>query len=244
MQAAGEMVLPQTLRQGRHNLHLRPAQARRQAPGITGAPTQLLRGQAAGDVPMKGAVILSLCDYTGNWSAPYAEAGYDVRRVDLQHGQDVRLLEHLRLPVHGILAAPPCTAFSKAGAWKWKEKGTAGLLEGLALVDACLRAVAIYRPVWWALENPAGRLRRWLGKPAWSFQPCNFGDPWTKRTFLWGCFTPPTPLFSEQARQAVEPLALPGAPGSNDYTTRLNSKDVRRSATPPGFAKAFFECNP
>src|SRR5262249_3836490 len=179
-----------------------------------------------------------------NWCRPYAEAGYEVRMVDLLHGEDVRLLECLPQPVHGILAAPPCTAFSKAGAWKWKEKGTAAILEGLSIVGACLRAVVIYRPVWWVLETPVGRLGRWLGPPRWSFHPCDFGDPWTKRTYLWGCFTPPAVLWSEQAGKAVEPLPLPGAAGSRDRTTRLNSKNPLRSATPLGFARAFFESNP
>lgn len=195
---------------------------------------------------MRGQYVLSLCDFTGNWSRPYEEAGYAVIRVDLHNAipRDVRLLEFRDVPIHGVLAAPPCTAFSKAGAWKWREKGEAAVLEGLSVVDACLRAVAIYRPAWWALENPAGRLRRWLGPPAWSFQPCDFGDPWTKRTYLWGNFVPPCPLTSETARHPVEPLPLPGAPGSNDRTTRLNSKNRERSATPPGFARAFFESNP
>ena len=64
---------------------------------------------------MKGT-ILSLCDFTGSWSRPYREAGYHVVQVDLQHGQDVRLLRRLAEPVHGILAAPPCTHFSRSGA--------------------------------------------------------------------------------------------------------------------------------
>lgn len=38
--------------------------------------------------------ILSLCDYSGVWSEPYAVAGYDVVRIDLQDGQDVRLLKY------------------------------------------------------------------------------------------------------------------------------------------------------
>lgn len=196
---------------------------------------------------MKGRLILSLCDFTGNWARPYADAGYGVRLVDLQHGQDVRLLEHPGEPVHGILAAPPCTAFSSAGAWTWQKKGEAGLLEGLAVVDACLRAVAVCRPVWWALENPAGRLRRWLGPAAWSFDPCDFGDPYTKRTYLWGNFIPPAPLFCEQARRAVrpEPLSPCGSAGASDRTTRLaGSNKVGRSATPAGFARAFFQANP
>jgi hypothetical protein len=93
-----------------------------------------------------GRLILSLCDLSGNWSRPYAEAGYEVIAVDLARGQDVRLLRHLGRPVWGILAAPPCTHFARVGARFWEVKGEAALLEGLAVVDACLRAVAIYRP--------------------------------------------------------------------------------------------------
>lgn len=202
-------------------------------------------------------LILSLCDFTGNWSRPYEEAGYEVVRVDLQRSQDVRLISHLRRPVHGILAAPPCTHFSRAGAQFWAAKGKPALLEGLAVVDACLRAVAIYRPEWWALENPIGRLKEYLGEPCFRFDPCDFGDPWTKRTWLWGHFTPPTPLFAPQAREALRKLPLAGSPGwcgktaphpstrvQIDRTTRLSSRSILRSATPPGFARAFFEANP
>ncbi len=207
--------------------------------------------------------ILSFCDFTGNWSRPYEEAGYDVVRIDLQNGQDVRLLAKLAVPVHGILAAPPCTHFSRAGARFWKAKGEAPILEGLAIVDACLRAVAIYRPTWWALENPIGRLKDYLGEPAWKFDPYDFGDPWTKRTWLWGHFTPPMPLFSAQARCAVEPVfSCPGGATPNhprretrskptkpakrlDRSTYLGSRrKVERSTTPEGFARAFFEVNP
>ena len=53
-------------------------------------------------------MILSLCDYTGTWAQPYVDAGYDVRQVDIQHGEDIRLLEYPG-EVHGIIAQPPCT---------------------------------------------------------------------------------------------------------------------------------------
>lgn len=185
---------------------------------------------------MKG-LILSLCDYSGAWSEPYRLAGYDVRRVDLQHGQDVRLIEHIDEPVHGILAAPPCDHFALSGARWWESKGEPAILDGLAVVDACLRAVAIHRPEFWALENPVGRLRRWLGPPAWSFDPCDFGDPYIKRTHLWGHFTPPYPLVSVQARSPVAPTL-----GSKMHT--MVRDKTRRSQTPAGFAQAFFEANP
>jgi hypothetical protein len=207
---------------------------------------------------MIGRTILSLCDFTGNWSRPYADAGYTVIRVDLQHGQDVRLLRKLDIPIHGILMAPPCTHFSRAGARHWKAKGEGAILEGLALVDACLRTVAIYSPEWWVLENPIGRLKDYLGEPKWRFDPFMFGDAYTKRTWLWGHFTPPMPLFSAQARCVVEPLF--SAPGKlyqsankphnptfrhYDRTAWLGSmRKTERSATPNGFSKAFFQANP
>ncbi len=184
---------------------------------------------------MRGRLILSLCDHSGEWSRPYLEAGYEVLRVDLQDGQDVRTLHHLDRPVHGILAAPPCDHFALSGARWWAGKGEEAIFNGLAIVDACLRAVAIYRPEFWALENPVGRLSRWLGPPAMTFQPCEFGDPYNKRTCLWGHFTPPRALYARSC-VTVEPHL-----GSKMHTMIRNK--ARRSVTPAGFAMAFFEAN-
>ncbi|MEQ8585927.1 MAG: hypothetical protein RLO01_01905 [Thalassobaculaceae bacterium] len=182
---------------------------------------------------MGAPLVLSLCDFTGEWSRPYREAGYRVRQVDLAHGDDVRLMRAPGEPVRGILAAPPCCHFSRAGARWWKEKGDAALLEGLSVVDACLRLVAVCEPDWWVLENPIGRLKDYLGDPVEKFDPCDFGDPSTKRTWLWGRFNSP-------ARARVEPERV-------DWITRVpggRNQKVIRSATPAGFARAFFEANP
>jgi hypothetical protein len=138
---------------------------------------------------MLPATILSLCDPSGAWPEPYAEAGYDVRRISLENGgsmEDVRLLPFLDFPVRvqGILAAPPCTVFASSGA-RW-PRSQQDYIDALGIVDACLRAVVIYQPVWWALENPVGRLTQWLGPPQMYFDPCDYGDPYTKRTALCG----------------------------------------------------------
>ncbi len=135
-------------------------------------------------------IILDLCGGTGSWSHPYREAGYDVRLVTMPE-QDVRLFEVPDEPVWGILAAPPCTEFAGSGARWWSQKDESLLLEALALVDACLRIIRVCRPHWWCLENPVGRLNRWIGEPKMTFQPCDYGDPWTKRTLLWGEFDYP-----------------------------------------------------
>ena len=56
--------------------------------------------------------IISLCDYSGSWSAPYEQAGYEVKRIDLQNGGgDVRLLMREK-DVHVILAIPGQSALA------------------------------------------------------------------------------------------------------------------------------------
>lgn len=175
--------------------------------------------------------ILSLCDYTGNWPSFYEQAGYDVVLVDIQRGQDVRLMELPEHPVHGIMAAPPCTCFANSGA-RW-PRSDEDMRQALSVVDACLRLVVACKPSWWVLENPIGKLSRYLGSPRMYFDPCDYGDPYTKRTALWGEFTEP-------AMTPVEPVL-----GSMMHTLPPTKDRAQiRSTTPLGFAKAFFVANP
>lgn len=173
-------------------------------------------------------IILDLCGGTGAWSRPYLDAGYDVRIIDLE--QDVRLLNIITSPVHGILAAPPCTVFASSGArWPRTEDD---MREGLSVVDACLRIIYAQQPAWWAMENPVGKLVRYLGKPVMYFQPWEYGDPYTKKTCLWGRFnTPIKRPTSETLDNRIHRM-----PPSRD-------RAKLRSITPPGFAKAFFDAN-
>lgn len=198
--------------------------------------------------PTGRPIILDLCGGTGSWSRPYLESGdYDVCIVDTQEWDDdapktgdVRLYEiwspetrKPHVPVRGILAAPPCTNFSNSGAWKWKEKGEEGLLSALSVVDACIRLAVMLEPDWWALENPGGRLTRFLGQPKHKFDPNDYGDPWTKSTSLWGEFTIPE-------KNWVEPTE-----GSKMHRLpETKKRPLLRSMTPPGFARCFFEANP
>lgn len=186
----------------------------------------------------KHLTILSLCDYSGSWSQPYADDGYNVIRIDLKHGQDVRMMEYIER-VHGILAAPPCTVFANSGA-RW-ERTHDEMLEGLSVVDACLRLVAVCRPRWWVLENPIGKLKRYLGKPTMMFNPCDYGDPYTKKTCLWGEFTPPMGMFIG-GNWSVEPTE--GSKMHTQYGGKSDKTKELRSITPPGFAKAFYLANP
>lgn len=178
-------------------------------------------------------IILDLCGGTGAWSKPYQDAGYDVRLITMPE-HDVRLYQPLD-DVYGVLAAPPCTHLARSGARWWKQKGEAALLEAMAVVDACLRIIVVTQPIWWALENPIGRISKYLGEPLLKFDPYCYGDPWNKRTWVWGKFN--------------IPASNPVQPTQGDRTSSIGptksyyDRSARRSITPPGFAQAFFEAN-
>jgi hypothetical protein len=185
---------------------------------------------------VKDRVILDLCAGTGAWSQPHLDAGYDVRRVELTDGKDVRLMHRMEDRVWGILAAPPCTYFCRMRMCRGTPTREQ-FREGLAVVDACLRAVLLYRPNWWALENPQGYLKRWLGEPVLKFDPADYGDPWTKRTWLWGTFRRPVPPALRALSEGPWIHRKKGRVG-------VNADNAKNSVTPPGFARAFFEANP
>lgn len=173
-------------------------------------------------------IILDLCGGTGSWSRPYKEAGYDVRLIDLPN--DIRLQEFDEsLNVYGILLAPPCTIFSYARQ-RYGMPYEGELIEALSVVDACLRAVYIYNPKFWALENPRNKLRRYLGSPKIIFKQWWFGDGQEKPTCLWGNFN--FPKYDPGKR--IKP---------STYKTSKQNADKKDQITPPGFAKAFFEAN-
>lgn len=187
--------------------------------------------------------ILSLFDYSGIWSDPYRQAGYNVIQCDIKHGNDIRLMEHPG-QVHGIIMQPPCTHFAVSGARWWKQKGDAALIEGLELVNAGLRFVAVCDPKWWVLENPVGRLKHYIGDWRYTYQPHEYAgwldDPdeqdnerYTKRTCLWGNFTMP----ERKDLGDLHGSKMWRLPPSED-------RNEKRSMTPKGFAKAFFAANP
>jgi hypothetical protein len=193
-------------------------------------------------------IILDLCGGTGAWSKPYKDAGYDVRNITLPN-YDVRTYQPPK-NVYGILAAPPCPMFSFCRTNAKKPRDLKGAMK---IVKSCLKIIwaCQYRiqkdtqkfsPLkFWALENPARGMLTWfLGKPAFCFQPYEFGDNHKKHTALWGCFNLPQknpiictkPKFDKLFTKEIYP----------EFYGKL-SRTERRAITPPNFAKAFFEAN-
>lgn len=79
----------------------------------------------------KNKVVISLFDYTGQWSQPWRDAGYQVIQHDIKTGSDILLdefmwnqVEEMRqegLEIYGVLSACPCTTYAGSGARWWES---------------------------------------------------------------------------------------------------------------------------
>ena len=154
-------------------------------------------------------IILHLCADIGSDSRFYQlDDDFEVIMV----GEDIGV-ENYTPPenVYGVIANPVCTEFSTAKGFH-KEND---IEKGMFLVNHCLRIIEEAQPKFWVMENPAtGRLRDVLGKPKHTYQPWQFGSPWTKRTALWGNFEMPKQLFTkwEDVQKNENLYVRPGRP--------------------------------
>ena len=205
---------------------------------------------------MSKKIILHLC----------ADIGSDTRYFQLDNnfevikiGKDIGV-ENYNPPknVYGVIANPVCTQFSIARGFN----KIGDLEEGMFLVNHCLRIIEECNPNFWVIENPAtGKLKDFLGSPTFTYQPWEFGSPWTKKTALWGKFNIPNKIFSKwEDLEKIENLYIRGnrkKPSlvylhKNDkYKIKewewaydlINDDMSLRSMCSDGFAKAFYEAN-
>lgn len=212
-------------------------------------------------------IILDLCGGTGAWSKPYKDAGYDARVITLPdydvtrtyfndniivfNGDQKEMMVN-RKDIYGILAAPPCTMFSLA---RTIAKEPRNLKEAMRVVIWCLNVIwncqyGDKKLAFWALENPKARLRWFLGKPALTFNPFEYGDPIRKPTDIWGNFNTDlkknvVELPKAQRKHSQQnSQQLPKVP--DEYVRDPGMRDkraIQRSITPPGFSQAFYKAN-
>lgn len=155
----------------------------------------------------------------------------------------------------GILAAPPCTKFSRAS-WQIKLIDR-DFVEGMKCVRACLEVVWRVQengaPLkFWAMENPDGHLVKFMGYAPYSFQPWMFGETdfrATKRTMLWGYFQEPRKTVRTRNYDLI-PKVLPhsrhdGKGGSKvgGHQAWAKATQEERAATSSFFAEAFYKAN-
>jgi len=222
------------------------------------------------------AIILDLCGGTGAWSRPYKEAGYEVYvitqpqfDVTLAYFKDGHIVfwdtarkvpAMLKIPfeyISGILAAPVCTEFSIA-----KGAQPRDFHKGMETVEACMRIIwEVQKHTkldFWALENPRGLLRRFLGRPSYIFEQWQFGGDKVKATDIWGYFNPPKPIVKQKPENMTVryPNGNTNSVGwgkykcPSEYADYINSLDgyiakraACRAITPKGFAEAFYRAN-
>lgn len=209
-------------------------------------------------------IILDLCGGTGSWSQPYKDAGYDVRVITLPeysvthvsitkdtltflitHDSHERMVVPLN-KIYGILAAPPCTQFSRARTTAKTPRDFAGAMQ---VVQACLDIVLAARATegstlkFWALENPMSLLRQILGNPPHSFRGWEWGDDHMKFTDLWGYYRMPTKKI-KVAPSTFDRTKWAAPKKPEQYAHLKLDRAAIRAITPPGFAKAFMKANP
>lgn len=216
-----------------------------------------------------------MCGGTGCWSSPYSKNNneYIVKNITLPEYNILNWANYNDIvsfvdknEIYGVLAAPPCTMFSIA-----RIDNTAiaprNLRQGINIVMSCLELIweCIYKNFrysgpgikFWALENPeTGYLKRFLGRPALVFQPYEFGDPYKKKTALWGEFKDPIknivePIKLERGKRSRDFITdtlkymhlKPSIPDGYKEKTKISRITILRSMTPLGFANAFYDTN-
>ncbi|WP_373078690.1 LPD38 domain-containing protein [Zhongshania sp.] len=205
-------------------------------------------------------VVLSLFDLSGKWAQPWADAGYDVYRFDIQdewfyddngvernagdiHNFTVEFFADMfgdfqGNEVHAILAACPCTDFAVSGARHFAAKDSDGrTVASVKLVHQTMATIEYFKPAVWAIENPVGRIEKLGGLPPWrlSFDPNHLGEDYTKKTLIWGRFNADLPIAPTEPTE--------GSKMHKKYGGKSLATKNARSATPEGFAYSFFMAN-
>jgi len=194
--------------------------------------------------------IISCFDKSTNMMKPWADAGYTCYCVDTQHkvgetreGNIIKVGADMRdwLPpddVHFAAFFPPCTDVAISGARWFKDKGLGSVIRSLELFKRSVDIAELLNCKY-LIENPVSTVSTYWRKPDHKFDPCDYGDPYTKKTCLWtgGGFVMPE-------KNRVEPIQV-CEQGSwvQQLGGRSQETKDKRSQTPMGFAQAVFEAN-
>jgi len=136
------------------------------------------------------ARVLIACEESQAVTIEFRKLGYEAYSCDTQDCSGEHPEWHIKGDVLKILndgwdmiiAFPPCTHLSGAGAPSWKQKQADGRQQAAIdfvyqIRDANCNLIAI--------ENPTGKLNTTWRKPDQIINPFQFGDRFKKRTCLW-----------------------------------------------------------
>lgn len=182
--------------------------------------------------------VLVACETSGVVRDAFIKQGHKAVSCDLEpsvspgpHIQDDALMVAESWDWDLMVAHPPCTYLSRAGArWLYEEGDRWEKMEDAAMFVRALLSVSIPRI---ALENPGmfEAARRIVGRePDQEIQPWQFGHPETKKTFLWLKGLPP--LQSTNVVQPVrqETINMPDSKRRSELRSRTYSGVARAMA--------------
>jgi len=210
--------------------------------------------QLLSDICFNEPVVLSLFDYSTNMVQPWAQHGYDCLCVDRKHddvtvsdvgdgrvitvGTDITEWLPPRVAYRITFAFPPCTNLAVSGARWFKDKGLAGLTDGIRSVEKA-REIAAWTDSPWIIENPVSTLSTYWREPDYTFHPYEYDgfterdDAYSKKTCLW----------------SSEAFVMPPTEPVEEYDDRIHTmaptenRSAKRSETPFGFANAVYWAN-
>ena len=133
--------------------------------------------------------VLVACEFSGIVRDAFRAHGHDAWSCDLlpsESPSEYHIIGDAAYVACGfwnlMIAHPPCTYLSRAGARWWQTPGRAKLADDAAEFVFRLRDAPISRI---AIENPIGQLNRRWRYPDQTIQPWQFGHPFSKATCLW-----------------------------------------------------------
>lgn len=189
--------------------------------------------------------VLVACECSGNVRRAFRDRGFDAWSCDLQPAEDEpefhiigdALDTACAQPWDLMIAHPPCTYLSRAGARWWSNPERQKLADDAHsfvrnLWNAPIRYIAI--------ENPIGQLNQRWRYPDQTIQPYEFGHPYSKATCLWLKHLPP--LFPTDIHSRWRTF-LPSNVGAGRRKGQRFDQGVTRDAkeasrTFPGIAAA------
>ena len=144
---------------------------------------------------MKKLRVLIACEYSATVRDAFRARGFDAWSCDLLPTEgDARwhvqgdVLDMLDDGWDLLIAHPPCTYLSRAGARWWKDPARQALAYEAADFVAALWNAPV-RHI--AIENPIGQLNTRWRYPDQTIQPWEYGHPFSKATCLWLKKLPP-----------------------------------------------------
>ena len=197
--------------------------------------------------------ILVACEESQAVCKAFRERGHEAYSCDIEpcsggHPEwhlQVDALEMLKLRWDMIIAHPPCTYLTNAGAVRMRVKGEIvpeRYEKAMKAKEFFLRFLAADCPRI-AVENPTPMKLAGLPPYTQAIQPYEFGHPYSKRTCLWLKGLPP--LKPTEIVENHVPFVNGGCKDANGNYRRFQGRKERdaktRSKTFPGIAQAMAE---